>query len=186
MGANIVLAARVRTAQCGPASLRARGVTAPPLSRDLLSLPGASLIRERLRIHSPYASIITYLQMLFDGDSEDGRLHKKPRTEDPSQPSTATTAAHKPEEPGTTLDNLKRHEEFWFDDGSVVLVARNTGFRVFRSLLAAQSTVFGGMLACSSVSAEEMLEGCPVVRLSDSPEDVAHLLRVLLPKSRRT
>ena len=84
------------------------------------------------------------------------------------------------------LDSLTRHEEFWFNDGSVVLVARNTGFRVFRSLLAAQSTVFADMLSSSSPSADEMVEGCPVVPLSDSPQDVAHFLGVLLPKSRRT
>ncbi|PIL26475.1 hypothetical protein GSI_12233 [Ganoderma sinense ZZ0214-1] len=79
-----------------------------------------------------------------------------------------------------------RHEEFWFADGSVVLVARNTGFRVFRSLLAAQSTVFSDMLSSSSPNAEEMFEGCPVVHLSDSPQDVAYFLGVLLPKSQRT
>ena len=119
-------------------------------------------------------------------DSEDGRQYKKPHTEGPSsQPSTATATVDKPEESAsTTLDSLKWHKEFWFDDESVVLVARNTGFRVFRSLLAAQSTVFDNMLACSSANAEEMFEGCPVVHLSDSPQDVAHFLCMPLPKSR--
>ena len=81
---------------------------------------------------------------------------------------------------------MTRHEEFWFDDGSVVLVAQNTGFRVFRSLLAAQSMVFSNMFSSSSPHAEEMFEGCPIVRLSDSPHDVAYFLRVLFPKSQRT
>lgn len=74
---------------------------------------------------------------------------------------------------------LKRHKELWFDNGSVVLVARNTGFRVFCSLLAEQSTVFADMFASSIPNAGEMLEGCPVVHLSDAAEDVANFLRVL-------
>ncbi|KAI1795307.1 hypothetical protein LXA43DRAFT_992298 [Ganoderma leucocontextum] len=108
------------------------------------------------------------------------RPQKRHRTaEDP--PSQSSTPANTP----LNSLRLKRHDELWFDDGSVILVARDTGFRVFRSLLAAQSTVFADMFSSSSSSAEEMLEGCPVVQVSDSPEDVAHFLRVLLPTSQR-
>lgn len=86
----------------------------------------------------------------------------------------------------TQLSGLKRHsEELWFGDGNVILAASGIGFRVFRSLLAAQSAVFADMFASSSSDAEEMLEGCPVVHVSDTPEDVAHFLRVLLPTSQR-
>ncbi|KAM5539308.1 hypothetical protein V8D89_006999 [Ganoderma adspersum] len=106
------------------------------------------------------------------------RVRFRPRTvQAPSQPSKS---------PGISLNSLKRHAEFWFDDGSVVLVARNTGFRVYRALLAAQSTVFSDMFSSSSPDAEAMLEGCPVVQLSDSPRDVEHFLRVLLPKAQPT
>ncbi|KAI1795306.1 hypothetical protein LXA43DRAFT_1090956 [Ganoderma leucocontextum] len=117
----------------------------------------------------------------MSADPEDLRPQKRLRTaeDSPSQSSTTTIASG-------NLNDLKRHEEFWFDDGSVVLIARNTGFRVFRSLLAAQSTIFSDMLSSSSPTAEEMFEGCPVVHVSDSPEDVAHFLHVLLPKSQRT
>ncbi len=34
------------------------------------------------------------------------------------------------------LDQLRRHEEFWLDDGTIVLVAQDTAFRVYRGLLA--------------------------------------------------
>ncbi|KAM5539624.1 hypothetical protein V8D89_006733 [Ganoderma adspersum] len=130
--------------------------------------------------------------MLANHGSEDAvrpRKRKRPRTEDPSsQSSTVLTGTAA----STELLRLffsdtvpKHHEEFWFDDGSIVLVAGNTGFRVYRALLAAQSTVFTDMLS-SGPDAEETCDGCPVVHLSDSPEDVAHFLRVLLPKSQRT
>ena len=81
---------------------------------------------------------------------------------------------------------FERSAEFWFEDGSVVLVAQNTGFRVYRALLARQSTVFANMFSSSAPSSEEMFEGCPVVHVSDSAEDVAHFLGVLLPASQRT
>ncbi|KAI1795343.1 hypothetical protein LXA43DRAFT_992370 [Ganoderma leucocontextum] len=82
-------------------------------------------------------------------------------------------------------DPLKHHEEFWLDDGNVVLVARNIGFRVYRGLLVTQSTVFADMFASSSPHSDETIDGCPVIHVSDSPEDLVHLLRVLLPTTQR-
>ena len=84
---------------------------------------------------------------------------------------------------GTNL-KLRRHAEFWFLDGNVVLAARRTGFRIYRGLLASQSTVFSDMFASSTSKADETFGGCPVVHLSDSPHDLAHLLHVLIPKAR--
>ncbi|KAM5539634.1 hypothetical protein V8D89_006743 [Ganoderma adspersum] len=82
-----------------------------------------------------------------------------------------------------SLANLEHHPEFWFDDGNIILIAQQTGFRIFRGLLAAQSTVFADMFAAASSQADETLDGCPVVHLTDSHLDVAHLLRILLPTS---
>ena len=116
----------------------------------------------------------------MSADNDEGRPLKRLRTLEDAHPESSTT------DTPSDLNSLLRHEEFWFDDGSIVLVARRTtGFRVYRALLAAQSTVFSDMLTSSSPSADEMIEGCPVVHLSDTPEDVAHFLRVLLPKNHR-
>ncbi|KAI1795341.1 hypothetical protein LXA43DRAFT_882228 [Ganoderma leucocontextum] len=82
-------------------------------------------------------------------------------------------------------DILQHHEEFWLNDGNIVLVARNIAFRVYCGLLVTQSTVFADMFASSSPNSDETIEGCPVVHISDSPEDFAHLLRVLLPTTHR-
>ncbi|RDX48935.1 hypothetical protein OH76DRAFT_1351645 [Lentinus brumalis] len=100
--------------------------------------------------------------------SEDSRSHKRTRNEEPQ-----------------ALEPLVHDAEFWLDDGNVVLVARDTVFRVYRGLLAAQSTVFADMFTSSSSAADEVYEGCPIVRVSDSPEELRHFLRVLFPKSRR-
>lgn len=80
---------------------------------------------------------------------------------------------------------FERDAEFWLDDGNLVLIARNTGFRIYRGLLAAQSEVFRDMFASSSPSTGECHNGCPVVYMSDSPEDLRRLLRVILPTTRR-
>ena len=82
------------------------------------------------------------------------------------------------------VDGLKRSEEFWIPDGNIVLIAGETAFRVYRGLLTLQSTVFADLFASSSPCAEESYDDCPAIRLTDSPEDLAHLLRVLLPTSR--
>ena len=78
---------------------------------------------------------------------------------------------------------LERHPEIWFNDGNIVLVARSTAFRIYRGLLASQSDVFSDTFASSTSSPDETFDGCPVVHLSDSPSDLVHLLRVLLPKA---
>ena len=83
------------------------------------------------------------------------------------------------------LTAFKRHDEFWIDDGNLILVAKqNTAFRIYRGLLAAQSTVFADMLAAaSSDPAARLIDGCPVLEVSDTPVELAHFLRVILPKS---
>ncbi|KAI0753693.1 hypothetical protein C8Q74DRAFT_1211191 [Fomes fomentarius] len=85
----------------------------------------------------------------------------------------------------------KRDEEFWLEDGTVILVARDVGFRVYAGLLAAHSPVLKGLFdqshpTCkvSSHRGEEIQ--CPIVHLSDSPEDVRYILRVYMPNDDAT
>ena len=84
-----------------------------------------------------------------------------------------------------SLADLKKDKELWFDDGNIVLIARDVGFRIFRSLLAKQSPVFSDMFASANPRAGEDYDGCPIVHISDSPEDMRHLLRILIPSNRR-
>ena len=95
--------------------------------------------------------------------------------------------ANKAEDPSLPppLDGLRRHGEFWLEDGNLILVAQDVAFRVYRGLLAEQSTVLAEMAATASKEFLEIFYGCPIVRLSDSPQNLVHLLRLLLPKSRR-
>jgi len=77
--------------------------------------------------------------------------------------------------------SLERHSDLWFDDGSVVCRAENTLFRVHMSQLARHSECFRDMfsLAQPSNKEEEVIDGCPVLVLQDTAEDVASLFCAL-------
>ena len=84
-----------------------------------------------------------------------------------------------------SLDGLTRDKDFWLVDGTIVLIARKVAFKVYMGLLAEQSLVFSDVFSSASPTSSELLDRVPVVHLSDSPEDLRHLLRVLLPNKQR-
>ena len=80
-------------------------------------------------------------------------------------------------------DPFTRDPDFWLEDGNIILLAGNTAFRVYRGLLKKHSVVFADMFATATVDAGETFEDCPVVRLSDHPEDLKDLLTCIMPCS---
>ncbi|RDX49030.1 hypothetical protein OH76DRAFT_1382842 [Lentinus brumalis] len=78
----------------------------------------------------------------------------------------------------------QRDEEFWFEDGSIILVARDVEFRVYMRVLADHSTVFADMFSLPQPASVTSNPTCdiPTVHLEDSPEDLRHILRALLPR----
>ncbi|TCD65546.1 hypothetical protein EIP91_002510 [Steccherinum ochraceum] len=70
--------------------------------------------------------------------------------------------------------------EVWFEDGNIILVAGDEGFRVFRGILAKQSPVFAGMFKLPPPSPRrQVYEGCPVVVMPDAALDMRHFLAAL-------
>lgn len=69
----------------------------------------------------------------------------------------------------------------WFPDGSVALVAEDgTHFRVHQGVLAAHSGIFNTLLDnLDALRAQEEVEGVPVLRVDDSPQNVEYMLREL-------
>jgi len=93
-------------------------------------------------------------------------------------------ASDDPQIERTTVD---RNEEFWFEDGTIVLLVAkeagegDTAFRIYKGLLARHSPVFSDLFAAvPQPEAEEQIDGCPTVRISDPPEDVVRTLRLVL------
>ncbi|KAF7370395.1 BTB domain-containing protein [Mycena sanguinolenta] len=76
-------------------------------------------------------------------------------------------------------DAVMKQSAFWFIDGSVVLQAENTQFRVHFGVLARHSTIFRDMQGLPQPSDEPTVDGCPVVKLQDDPMDVEYLLESL-------
>ncbi|OJT07012.1 hypothetical protein TRAPUB_2142 [Trametes pubescens] len=66
------------------------------------------------------------------------------------------------------------------EDGSIVLISKGRGFKVYKGILAAQSPVFRDMFASSSPETEA-IDNCPVVHVSDSAEDLRHFLGAITP-----
>ncbi|KAI0697613.1 hypothetical protein BC835DRAFT_1270241, partial [Cytidiella melzeri] len=76
--------------------------------------------------------------------------------------------------------SIVQHPNIWFEDGNVVLVAKSTGFRVHRGVLARHSDVFRDMFLVPQPANGEMLQDCPVIRLADdNPDEVAAVLNIL-------
>jgi len=73
----------------------------------------------------------------------------------------------------------KRHDELWFDDGSIVLQVQTTLFRVHRSFLVTHSEIFADLFLVPQPHSFEVVDDCPIVCLHDSPDDFVHFLKAL-------
>ncbi|KAF7307665.1 BTB domain-containing protein [Mycena kentingensis (nom. inval.)] len=67
----------------------------------------------------------------------------------------------------------------WHQDGSVVLQAASTQFRVHWSVLSLHSGFFKEMQTLPQPPGSVLVENCHVVELHDTPNDVQHLLEAL-------
>ncbi|KAF7295811.1 BTB domain-containing protein [Mycena chlorophos] len=72
-----------------------------------------------------------------------------------------------------------RAADLWFSDGSIVLQAGNTQFRVFHSILAVRSPIFRDMLAIPQPPEAEFVDGCPLVHLPDDEADTTAFLNAV-------
>ncbi|KAJ7270145.1 hypothetical protein B0H12DRAFT_1009028 [Mycena haematopus] len=70
--------------------------------------------------------------------------------------------------------------EIWYGDGTVVLQAQGTQFRVYWGVLAQQSSFFRGMQDLPQPLDQPSVDGCPVIELHDDVADVEFLLKALL------
>ncbi|KAJ7689803.1 hypothetical protein B0H17DRAFT_912302, partial [Mycena rosella] len=76
-----------------------------------------------------------------------------------------------------------RVEELWFSDGSLVVRAEQSLFRISGGILVARSSVFKDMLAFPQPPDAENIDGCPVVRLPDQAADVTLFFRAIFDSS---
>ena len=75
-----------------------------------------------------------------------------------------------------------QRSRFWFDDGSVILQAENTQFRVHCSVLSLHSNVFKDMFNMpqpTDTTTVPNADSCPVIALFDKASDLEHVLSIL-------
>ncbi|KAF6759164.1 hypothetical protein DFP72DRAFT_885839 [Ephemerocybe angulata] len=75
----------------------------------------------------------------------------------------------------TVGESPKPCEDVWFDDGNIVLQAENMQFKVHKSVLGKHSVVFSDLFEMPHVNDEPTVDGCPIVELHDSAEDIKHM-----------
>jgi hypothetical protein len=70
--------------------------------------------------------------------------------------------------------------EFWFIDGSVIVIVENKAFRIHKSILSKHSDVFSDLfMVPQPQDGVETMEGCPVVHLPDSLSDFTDVMNAL-------
>ncbi|KZT73755.1 hypothetical protein DAEQUDRAFT_683238 [Daedalea quercina L-15889] len=73
--------------------------------------------------------------------------------------------------------------EPWFDDGNIILLAHapNVAFKVHRGMLARHSEIFQSMfeLPPPTQAEVEKIDGCQLVRMYDSPDELSSLIKAL-------
>ncbi|KAJ7772110.1 hypothetical protein DFH07DRAFT_734473 [Mycena maculata] len=80
--------------------------------------------------------------------------------------------------PSQQTEGIAR-SSIWYDDGSVVLQAENTQFRLHWGVLAQHSSFFRDIKGLPQPPDQPTVEGCPVVELQDATGDVEYLLKAL-------
>ncbi|KAF8987513.1 hypothetical protein BDQ17DRAFT_1393521 [Cyathus striatus] len=82
-----------------------------------------------------------------------------------------------------SLDNegIERHPEFYFHDGSVVILCLKelVSFRVHQSVLSRLSSFFAGMFDLPQPPNPELIDGCPIIKLEDTLQDIEDTLRAI-------
>ncbi|KAJ7772079.1 hypothetical protein DFH07DRAFT_879163 [Mycena maculata] len=89
------------------------------------------------------------------------------------------TMASPPAKRPRTENVLITCSDIWYRDGSVVLQAGDTQFRVHWTVLEQNSPFFRAMQGLPQPPDQPTVEGCPVVELPDDAEDVRYLLKAL-------
>ncbi|KAK2462905.1 hypothetical protein APHAL10511_005103 [Amanita phalloides] len=81
--------------------------------------------------------------------------------------------------PKVEEDQINKSGEFWFDDGSVIIVVQDKYFRVHQSILSRHSEVFENMFSFPQPSTQEIFEECSLMRLNDDLSDFVDLMKVV-------
>jgi hypothetical protein len=75
--------------------------------------------------------------------------------------------------------SLRRCEELWYEDGTVVLRAGNLLHRVYSGMLSRESAVLKTMFSLPRTDDDERYDGLPYVCLPDNEYEVTVMLKAI-------
>ena len=78
---------------------------------------------------------------------------------------------------------LMRCAELWFPDGSIIMRAEDTLFKVYKGTLMQQSELFHDLLTLPQPVDDETIDGCPVVWLEGMSAQEVRLFLLCLHNS---
>lgn len=83
----------------------------------------------------------------------------------------------------SSIAEIQRSSDFWFKSGDFVLVAsQKVAYRLHGDVLGRKSKVFHDLLDLDAVprpESEDTMDGCPIVHITDSPDDFNMFLSFL-------
>lgn len=78
------------------------------------------------------------------------------------------------------------HNDFWFRDGNIVVVAQESSFRMYLNILARHSDVPREFLNDEALAAlPDWSENCPVLCTDDKASALAQLLQIIYDGEKR-
>ena len=84
---------------------------------------------------------------------------------------------------GDTARTPVQSQQFWFEDGNIVLEAEATLFRVHRSIMGKHAKVFADMFSLELHSAAPdqpcTPDGCPIISVQDPSDDLELYLKII-------
>lgn len=134
------------------------------------------------RVEQRIGNILTHsacLRTLLTGNGHDRTDRFCPSSDQLARTPPAVLARAVSEEIHSS--SFTKDSEFWFEDGTIVLVSQNVGFRVYKQELAERSPLFSDLLSIPqpAPAGSEETSDCPVISLTDPPYQLRHLFRAL-------
>lgn len=110
-----------------------------------------------------------------------GPSRKRRRATSDPQSGRASRRVKAASTPFVPPPKLQRDSEFWFEDGSIILIAQNVGFRVYKRLLCEHSPFFRDLFNIPQPTDVPKIDGCPVIQTLDWAWQLRHLFRIIFP-----
>ncbi|KAF6759108.1 hypothetical protein DFP72DRAFT_1064071 [Ephemerocybe angulata] len=142
-----------------------------------------------LQVLHPNATILTKptifpdLEIGLELDSLEARVILTYQGQEWGRTDTAATDNEEGMDERNGSEEIKQSLEYWFHDGSVVLQADSTQFKVHKAILERHSTIFKDVFAMPHPEGEPTVDGCALLHVQDSVDEIRCMLSALYDHS---